>query len=344
LVTGGAGFLGCATSKLLLEHFDRVIAVDNLHPQVHATHARPAALDEKVELVVADVSLPETWDDLLKDVRPTTIVHLAAETGTAQSLTEASRHATANVLGTTQMTDALVRHDAVPERIVLTSSRAIYGEGPWVGSDGEVTYPGQRDLGMLESGTWDFPGLTSLPFRASETRPEPVSVYGATKLTQEHLLTSWCGSMGSELVVFRPQNVYGPGQSLSNSYTGIVSLFVQLARSGDVIPVYEDGRIVRDFVFIDDAAEALLAGATSAPGGVYDLGTGARTTIGELAELVAGLYDAPTPQVNGMFRHGDVRAASCDIAPTVSALDWKPAVDLAAGVRRLCEWIDSELP
>jgi dTDP-L-rhamnose 4-epimerase len=344
LVTGGAGFIGCATTKHLLDRFDRVVAVDNLHPQVHATRARPADLHEDVELIEGDVSVPETWDELLQEVRPATIVHLAAETGTAQSLTEASRHATVNVLGTTQMTDALVRHDAVPERIVLTSSRAVYGEGPWADAAGAVTYPGMRDLAMLEAGTWDFPGLTSVPMRASETVVAPVSVYGATKLTQEHLLASWCGSIGSELVVFRPQNVYGPGQSLTNSYTGIVSLFAQLARAGEVIPVYEDGDIVRDFVFIDDAASALVAGATTAPGGVYDLGTGARTTIADLAELIAKHYGAPAPQVNGKFRHGDVRAASCDIAPTVAALDWEPTVDLAEGVRRLCDWIESQLP
>lgn len=342
LVTGGAGFIGCALSERLPDHFDRVVAMDNLHPQVHPRQDRPADLDERVEFVKADVTHADDWDRLLADVKPTAVVHLAAETGTGQSLTEATRHAMVNVVGTTEMLDALVRHDSLPERIVLTSSRAVYGEGKWVDGDGRATYPGQRSRVMLESGVWDFPGLTATPFESSSVQPMPTSVYGSTKLAQEHIISSWCLSMNVVPVLYRLQNVYGPGQSLINPYTGIVSLFAQKAKAGEVIPVYEDGDIIRDFVFIDDVADSIVAGILRSPATTnpYDIGSGEATSIMRLAQITADHYGAPAPKVNGMFRDGDVRHASCTIDGSEAALGWAPQVMVEEGVRRLCDWID----
>ncbi len=344
LVTGGAGFIGCALSSALADNFDRVVALDNLHPQVHPVRRRPAALDARVEFVEGDVTSAATWDSLLADVHPTTVIHLAAETGTGQSLTEATRHAMVNVVGTTEMLDAFVRHERLPDKIVLTSSRAVYGEGAWAAEDGSVTYPGQRSRAMLERGEWDFPGLTPTPFRSDRVEPRPTSVYGSTKLAQEHILRSWCLAMNVTPVIYRLQNVYGPGQSLTNPYTGIVSLFTQKAKAGEVIPVYEDGDIVRDFVFIDDVASAIVAGTlhSGANEHAYDIGSGEATTIMDLARIAASVYGAPEPQVNGLFRDGDVRHASCSIADSQEALDWSPRVMVDEGVRRLCAWIDGQ--
>jgi len=345
LVTGGAGFIGTALSRTLPDHFDRVVAFDNLHPQIHPSAVRPTDLDDRVELVVGDVTSAADWDELLADVKPTAVVHLAAETGTGQSLTEATRHAAVNVVGTTEMLDAFVRHDLRPDKIVLTSSRAVYGEGAWVDDDGAVTYPGQRTAQMLESGQWDFPGLTATPFESSRVAPAPTSVYGSTKLAQEHILLSWCLAMQVTPVIYRLQNVYGPGQSLSNPYTGIVSFFAQRAKAGDVIPVYEDGEIIRDFVFIDDVASAVVQGLlhSGANRHAYDIGSGEGTSIMTLARTIAEIYGAPEPQVNGMFRNGDVRAASCDVTAAASALDWRPQVMVTEGVERLCRWIDTRV-
>lgn len=344
LITGGAGFIGCAISPEISRQFDRVVAFDSLHPQVHPSQSRPAALDAKVELVVGDVTDASAWDALLKDVKPDVIIHLAAETGTGQSLTEGSRHANVNVVGTTQMLDALVRHQCIPSRIVLTSSRAVYGEGAWVSADGTISYPGQRSKAQLEAGIWDFPGLICLPFEGSRTEPRPTSIYGATKLTQEMILIAWARSFGVEVGLLRLQNVYGPGQSLSNPYTGIVSLFSRMAKAQKAIPLYEDGEIIRDFVFIDDVARAVvdvanLADPSSIP---YDIGSGQATSIRELAELIARIYGAPAPVVNGAFRNGDVRAASCDIQRTTQELGWKPEWPVERGVTALCAWIDQQ--
>ena len=343
LITGGAGFIGCALAGRLRGRFDRVVAMDSLHPQVHSTRTRPAALHEGVELVVADVTHPAAWDELLAHVRPDAVVHLAAETGTAQSLTEASRHASVNVVGTTTMLDAFTRHDTLPDRVVLASSRAVYGEGAWQDASGAVVLPGQRSHAMLATGAWDFPGLTPLPVSASRVEPRPSSVYAATKLAQEHLLRAWGLAVGVLPVVLRLQNVYGAGQTPSNPYTGILPLFGRVAAAGDAIPVYEDGRIVRDFVHVDDVARALESAVCDLegdPGVAVDVGSGRPVTILEVAELVARRYEAPDPEVTGQFRDGDVRYACADASDAYRLLAWRSEVELAAGLEELCAWLD----
>ena len=345
IVTGGAGFIGCALSGMLADNFDSVVAIDNLHPQVHPTRVRPSQLDQRVELLVGDVCDVGTWDRVLDSHQPDVVVHLAAETGTGQSLTEATRHASVNVVGTTVMLDAFSRRKVFPERLVLSSSRAVYGEGAWLNREsGEVVYPGQRSKQMLENGLWDFPGLKSKPFTAISTHTQPTSIYGATKLAQEQILSAWCMSMGVEAAILRLQNVYGPGQSLTNPYTGIVPFFSKLAKNGQSIPVYEDGQIIRDFVYINDVASALASAAIRGVQSVspYDIGLGERTSILELAELISQRYGAPRPHINGKFRHGDVRSAACDIGRTVADLSWKPTVSLHQGINELCAWIDAK--
>jgi dTDP-L-rhamnose 4-epimerase len=141
--------------------------------------------------------------------------------------------------------------------------------------------------------------------------------------------------------VLRLQNVYGPGQSLTNSYTGIVALFSRLARSGAVIPLYEDGLVTRDFVYIDDVAAAFVA-ALERPARqprVLDIGSGVASTIEDMARALAEFYGAPAPKVSGLFRDGDVRHASCTVDAAERELGWRPSVDLATGVASLQHWI-----
>ncbi|MBP0952512.1 NAD-dependent epimerase/dehydratase family protein [Pseudomonas alliivorans] len=341
-VTGGAGFIGCALSASLAKRYSKVIAIDNMHPQIHSSMDRPALLDPAVELVVADVTLPATWEQLLAKYKPTVVYHLAAETGTGQSLLESSRHAEVNILGTTRMLDAFSAHDVRPDRIILTSSRAVYGEGGWEDPKGQVTYPGQRTNEMLGNSQWDFPGLKAVPFQSSSTLTYPTSIYGVTKLSQEQLISCWADAHGVKTSILRLQNVYGVGQSLTNPYTGIVSLFAQLAKAKKSIPLYEDGEVVRDFVYISDVANALvLAADSSEKNFTYDVGSGRSITIRELATIISDRYSAPAPEVCGKYRNGDVRFASCRIDETSVALNWAPEVTVEQGVNMLCDWIDS---
>jgi dTDP-L-rhamnose 4-epimerase len=303
-------------------------------------------LPPAARLFTGDVTHAPDWDAVLRLFRPSQIVHLAAETGTGQSLSQATRHGSVNVVGTTQLLDALSRAKLVPEQLVLASSRAVYGEGAWQ-TGAHIFYPPPRSHAQLLAGVWDPRGpngdtAAPLPSRASHTEPRPSNIYAATKLAQEHMLTAWAAAHDTPVSILRLQNVYGPGQSLINSYTGIVSLFARLAREHVQLEVYEDGRIVRDFVFIDDVVDALFA-AVATPATeprCLDVGSGAATTIHELALKIAAVCDAPDPIVVPKFRDGDVRAASCAIEPAMSELGWHPKWNLQDGLHALLEWID----
>jgi dTDP-L-rhamnose 4-epimerase len=345
LITGGAGFIGCALARRLVTDGHDVAVMDVLHPQVHIL-GRPTELPASVPLLTGDVTHAPDWDAVLRLVRPEQVVHLAAETGTGQSLSEATRHGSVNVVGTTQLLDALTRAGHVPRQLVLASSRAVYGEGAWHSGE-HVFYPGPRTHAQLVASLWDPEGLDGvaavpLPSSSGKTEARPSNIYAATKLAQEHILLAWTAARGCALSVLRLQNVYGPGQSLTNPYTGIVSLFARLARAGRLLEVYEDGRIVRDFVFIEDVVEALAAAVRSpAPQPrLLDIGSGAATTIHDVARRLATLCNAPEPVVVRKFRDGDVRAASCDIEPAMAQLSWHPSWPLDRGLPALLEWID----
>lgn len=347
IITGGAGFIGCALASRLGESGLPIVAIDNLHPQIHPTQERPESLPGHVTLHIGDVTKKQTWNDVLACWHPEVVVHLAAETGTGQSLTEATRHADVNVVGTTAMLDAFSHHEVCPSHIVLASSRAVYGEGAWLDSNGAIFYPPPRSRDVLAKGQWDplSPSGEGRPVpcahAASSVFPNPTSVYGATKLTQEHILAAWCGAMRVPLSIFRLQNVYGPGQSPFNAYTGIITLFHRLARKGQQLEVYEDGQIGRDFVFIEDVISALVAGLVQVPVSrrTLDVGYGAHTTIYEAACLVAAMHGAPAPLVCGKFRDGDVRWAVADARPLTAALGIKALVSFDDGVRRVGEWL-----
>ncbi|WP_422746638.1 NAD-dependent epimerase/dehydratase family protein [Mycobacterium sp. WMMD1722] len=344
LISGGAGFIGSALARRLVDAGYDVAVMDVLHPQVHHL-GTPIDLPPAVRMFTGDVTHAPDWDAVLRLFRPDQIVHLAAETGTAQSLSEATRHGSVNVVGTTQLLDALSRAAYVPEQFVLASSRAVYGEGAWQSESG-IFYPPPRSHAQLVAGAWDPLGhngepATPLPSAAGRTEPRPTNVYASTKLAQEHILAAWTAAHDSNLSVLRLQNVYGPGQSLTNSYTGIVALFARLSRQRLPLEVYEDGRILRDFVFIEDVVDALFAAITHPATRIrcLDIGSGVPTTIGELAALAATLCGALEPTIVGKFRDGDVRAARCDVEPAIAELDWRPKWFLEDGLEALLDWI-----
>ncbi len=343
-MTGGAGFIGCAISAELRSRFERIIAIDILHPQVHKTPVRPAALHRDVELQRFDITEAAGWDWLLPDIFPDVVIHLAAETGTGQSMTEAARHAHVNVTGTAVMLEALARHRRIPSRILLAGSRAVYGDGAWEDpGSGEIIHPGTRSRAQLARAEWDYGALRPLPSKAAVTIARPASVYGATKLAQEQIIQAWCAGFGTAPAIARLQNVYGPGQSLSNPYTGIVAFFCRIARAKKSIPLYEDGKMLRDFVLIDDVVSGLMAmlDAPEIAPHAYDIGTDSATRVMDIGQRIAELYDAPAPHVSGRYRFGDVRHASCSNA-AIAGLKWRPRFPVEAGLVRLQQWIETQ--
>jgi dTDP-L-rhamnose 4-epimerase len=346
LVTGGAGFIGCALARRLVDRGVRVTVMDSLHPQVHARPIRPRSLPDEVVLKRRDVTDADHWIEVLEEAQPDTVVHLAAETGTGQSLCMASRHGMVNVVGTTRLVDALSRAQHSVRHIVLASSRAVYGEGEWLRDDGHVVAPGPRLEVDMTAGRWApilavGAAAAPVPHRASVTSSRPVSVYGVTKLAQENLLAVWAASTGVALSTLRLQNVYGPGQSLTNAYTGVLTWFARQSLGGSPIEVYEDGRIVRDFVYIDDVAAAFDAAIASPPVAprLVDIGSGQPTTLLAVARAIARKVDGSPPQVSGRFRVGDVRAASCDTTDAAAELGYRAMRSLEDGLDALLDWV-----
>ena len=262
-----------------------------LHPQIHPERRRPDALDANVELVIGDIADPAIWRALLDRVNPDTIVHLAAETGTGQSLTEAPAMPMQMLQGPPRCSTRLAQAGRVPDQFLLTGSRAVYGEGPWrpIGG-GPPTYPGQRSREQLASRIWDFPGLEVDRGTGRDDRTASRQhLWRHQAGPGTHSVGLVVGAFGAKVKTLRLQNVYGPGQALANSYTGIVSLFCQIARRGEAIPLYEDGEMLRDFILIDDVAEAILAALDhpGAAGRTLDIGTGTATPMSELARIIA---------------------------------------------------------
>lgn len=352
LVTGGAGFIGVNTIRYSFElgrnEFDWYI-FDNLHPQVHKSGELPSELPPNVTFYKGDVTSAQDWDNLLRLVSPEIIIHLAAETGTGQSLTEANRHGRVNVVGTTEMIDALHRNNCIPQHIILTSSRAVYGDGEWRSKGGRIVSVGSRTHAELEAAQWDYideeHGLPLIPImcRAGKTPPNPTNIYAATKLAQEHILRVWCTAFEVPLTILRLQNVYGPGQALENSYTGIVALFSRLAYEGKPIEVFEDGKIIRDFVYVRDVSQAIYKSLVKPPVGsterLLDIGYGDATTVYELAMLLSSTAQSPAPIINGKYRDGDVRAAYCDISQAKIEIGYKPEWPLSHGLKYLYKWV-----
>ncbi|WP_392545004.1 NAD-dependent epimerase/dehydratase family protein [Oryzobacter telluris] len=302
LLTGGAGFIGQYLAHRLVHAGHDVVAIDLLLPQVHAD-AEGARRSFPGPVVVGDVSDTTTWSDPGLSRGVTAVVHLAAETGTGQSMYETERYHRVNVDGTRL---AAAHAVALGVPLVSLSSRAVYGEGAYACPEHGAT-TGSRCCRRAE------------PVPSHEDDPHhPVSVYGETKsLAEEAALAEVAGRVA--LTVVRPQNVIGPGQSLHNPYTGVLAAFLAMLREERPLTVYGDGHQTRDFVHVDDLA-ALLAWAVLEPGHaavprVLNCGTGARTTLLELA--AAAIEGAPAADRTvthlDVHRAGDIEHACADL-------------------------------
>lgn len=339
LITGGAGFIGRNLIDALGS--DREITVvDSLERQVHGDDS-PTWLPPGVRFLPVDVRNRQPLDVVIREARPDVLVHLAAETGTGQSLMRPSLHCETNVVGLSNVLEACAAVDMLPSQVVLTSSRAVYGEGAWTDSDGEIFYPEGRSAAALDLGLWEpwsesRPNAHPVPHRAQSQLAQPTNVYGATKLAQENVLMAWGAGLGVATKILRLQNVYGFGQALGNPYTGVLLHFMRRAASGLSPLVFEDGRITRDFVHVKDVASALVASIDRndrlSP---TDIGSGNPRTLMEIAAIVAQIMKAPAPTITGEHRAGDVRSASADIADAKARLNWTPSWDLQVGLGAL---------
>jgi len=342
LVTGGAGFIGCHVARALLQRGYEVRVLDSLIDQVHTRGAVRSATMNHVELIRADVRDLDRVSAALDGVD--SVIHLAAEVGVGQSMYAIDRYVSVNDHGTAVLFQALI--DRPVARIVVASSMSVYGEGLYRTAGGErmddVVRPAQR----LASG-WDPVGpdggpLTPMPTPESK-RPNLASVYALTKYVQERLTLTVAPAYGMQGVALRLFNVYGPGQALSNPYTGVLAIFASRLLNRERPMVFEDGAQRRDFIHVDDIARAFILALEhpDAPGQVFNIASGRDVSILEVGAALATAMGVPhlTPELMGKARVGDIRHCFADIRLAREVLGFEPRRGFGDSLGELAEWV-----
>lgn len=354
LITGGAGFIGSNVALKLVQQGYKVTVLDSLSPQIHGNNPDVSSplfisIKDKVNFIKGSVTSRDDWHKALKDVDA--VLHLAAETGTGQSMYEIEKYVNVNIGGTAILLDILTNEKTGVKRVVVAESRAIYGEGRYWSDDlNAYVYPDERPDSSLAKGDFEvkYPGCShplKLVATTEDSKIHPGSVYGITKQVQGQLVHLVCLSIGIESVSFRYQNVYGPGQSLSNPYTGILSIFSTRIKNGNGINIFEDGLETRDFVYIDDIVDATVLGLTvpGISGHAFNIGTGVATDVLTVAKTLIKHYGIDVPlTISGNYRLGDIRHNFADISKARELLGFQPKWSFDKGIEQFCRWVDAQ--
>lgn len=344
LVTGGAGFIGSHVVRHLLNSAHSVRVLDLLDPQVHAQPVATSTSND-VDFIEGDIRDPETVARALDDCGA--VVHLAAAVGVGQSMYEIRRYVDVNCMGTAVLLEAVVARRDHVRKLVVASSMSLYGEGAYFCNRCKESRSARRELKALTLRQWEpicercGTMLEAFPTPEHKT-PAPESVYAVTKRDQEENCISVGRAYQVPTVALRFFNVYGPGQSLSNPYTGVAAIFCSRLLNGQPPVIYEDGHQSRDFVHVSDIVQAigLALDKEAANYRALNVGTGEPVTVGEVARLLgSSLGDNRKPIVDRRFRQGDIRHCYADIHEARRLLGYEPRVKFAEGVSELVEWV-----
>lgn len=353
LITGGAGFIGSNVALKLLQRGYSVTVLDNLSPQIHGDNPEKTSplylsIKDKVSFIKGSVANREILEYALQG--KDSVIHLAAETGTGQSMYEIQHYVHINSLGTALLLDILTNTKHAIQKVIVASSRAIYGEGKYVCNQCGVVYPLTRKDGDMQVGDFECKcpicgGVVQLVATSEDSLLHPTSVYGIAKQNQEQMVLTVCPAIGIAGVAFRYQNVYGPGQSLSNPYTGILSIFSTQIKNNKGINVFEDGLESRDFVYIDDVVDATILGLEKeeANNQVFNVGTGVGTDVLTVTNELMRNYGQQVPiKISGNYRLGDIRHNYADITKIQTSLGFRPKILFAEGIRRFTQWVNKQ--
>ncbi|MEM5855440.1 MAG: GDP-mannose 4,6-dehydratase [Candidatus Aenigmatarchaeota archaeon] len=350
LVTGGAGFIGSYTVDLLIERGYDVKIIDNLEPQVHG-NKKPSYINQKAEFVNGDITKSGTWKKCLKGVDA--IIHLAALVSVGQSMYQPIRFIKVNTLGTARLYETLLKSENMRKnikKIIVASSKSIYGEGAYECKTDGIVYPSLRPKEQLENKDWEVHcpicGEYVKPVGITEEKPpQNLSVYALSKFDTERLALMFGNVFQIPTIALRYFNVYGPRQSLNNPYTGVAAIFMSRIKNKNPPIIYEDGNQLRDFIYVTDIAKANLMALEEEKFlvDVFNVGTGKPTSVLKIAEILIELYDSRLePQITEEFRFGDNRHDFADISKIEKTLGWKPSIDLKDGLEKLVEWSKEE--
>jgi len=352
LITGGAGFIGSNLALKLISYGYSVTVLDNLSTQIHGEEFQNSELylsiKDKVKFINGTVLSKEDWKKSLENVD--VVVHLAAETGTGQSMYEIEKYTDVNIKGTSIFLDILANEKHSVKKMIIASSRSIYGEGKYRCTEHGIVYPTERlDKDMANK---DFNikcpvchENVELLATDENSKIHPSSIYGITKQVQEQMFMVMGKSLNIPAVAFRYQNVYGAGQSLSNPYTGILSIFSTIIKNGNSINIFEDGKESRDFVYIDDVVDATILGIEKDEANyeVFNVGTGEAIDVLRVASTLKEVYKSNTSiKISGNYRLGDIRDNYADLTKIKDKLGFLPKVNFKSGITKFTNWVNTQ--
>lgn len=349
LITGGAGFIGSNLALKLMELGCEVTVLDNLSPQIHNEDSPLyLSIKDKVHFIKGSVLNYDDWKEALKDIE--VVVHLAAETGTGQSMYEIEKYTDVNIKGTSIFLDILANEKHSVKKMIVASSRAIYGEGKYECQMHGVVYPLERKEEDMAKGDFNVkcPKChcnVKLLATDEESKVHPTSIYGITKQVQEQMFMVMGKSLNIPTVAFRYQNVYGAGQSLSNPYTGILSIFSTRIKNNNDINIFEDGKESRDFVYIDDVVDATILGIEKDEANyeVFNVGLGKAIDVMSVAKRLIETYNSNSKiTISGNYRLGDIAHNYADLSKISTKLGFKPKVDFKEGIEKFASWVNKQ--
>jgi dTDP-L-rhamnose 4-epimerase len=340
LITGGAGFIGRRVTDNVLQRGYKVRILDSLIDQVHGTQ-NAYGLSRDAEFLIGDVRDKDLVGKALNGVD--CVVHLAAEVGVGQSMYAIERYVSANDLGTATLLEAVLEKPV--RRVVVASSMSIYGEGLYRNHERKTVELAERNHNARSS--WDPVDVNGRPLVPVPTpewkRPNLASVYALTKYVQEQLVLTVTRAYGIQGVALRLFNVYGPGQALSNPYTGVLAIFATRLANDRPPLIFEDGQQRRDFVHVDDVAQAFALALENpkASGEIYNIGSGHDRSIAEIAEMFAAAMKRShvAPEITGKARSGDIRHCFADTNKAKLELGFEAKQNFADGLAALAEWV-----
>ena len=349
LITGGAGFIGSNLALKLIEKGYKVTVLDNLSPQIHTSNSPLYnSIKDKVRFIKGTVLSYDDWKNALEEID--VVVHLAAETGTGQSMYEIEKYTDVNIKGTSIFLDILANEKHSVKKMIVASSRAIYGEGKYECSSCGIVYPNERKDEDMSKGDFTVKcpicnANAKLLATDENSKIHPSSIYGITKQVQEQMFMVMGKTLNIPALAFRYQNVYGAGQSLSNPYTGILSIFSTRIKNGNDINIFEDGKESRDFVYIDDVVDATILGIEKDEANyeVFNVGLGLAIDVNKVASTLVKEYKSNSKiSISGNYRLGDIKDNYADLTKIQTKLGFEPKVSFEEGIKRFTKWVNAQ--